>query len=449
MPDRGAREWSADAVRRTLAPPPRMGAAARGARRTTAHRSMEKRVTKALTAADVRAARARIADGIVVTPCVPALGLAGLARGRVHLKLESLQRTGSFKDRGALNRLLDLTADERRRGVVTASAGNHAQAVAYHCGRLGIPASVVMPEGTPLIKVSNTKRYGARIDFRGATLSDALVEARRLESEEGLVMVHAFDDERVIAGQGTIGLELLEQLPGATVVIVPIGGGGLISGIALALKEVKPAVRVIGVEAEAAASAVASLRAGRLVKIETSETIADGIAVKQIGERTLPLIRRLVDDVVTAGEEQIASAVHVLLERQKLVAEGAGAAPLAALLSGAIPVEDADIVVVVLSGGNIDVNILERVIGRGLVDDGRLARLRVTVRDRPGELARLTDRVARAGANVLEIGHRRAFADIRVGDVGIVMHLETRGRDHVREIVRLLEAEGLTVEEEV
>jgi threonine dehydratase len=398
---------------------------------------------------DIRAAAERLDGQVIRTPLVPAARMSEVLGCELYLKLENLQRTGSFKDRGALNRLLDLTPDERRRGVVTASAGNHAQAVAYHCGRLGIPASVVMPEGTPLIKVSNTKRYGARIDFRGATLSDALVEARRLESEEGLVMVHAFDDERVIAGQGTIGLELLEQLPDATVVIVPIGGGGLISGIALALKEAKPAVRVIGVEADAAASAVASLRAGRLVKIETSETIADGIAVKRIGERTFPLIRRLVDDVVTAGEEQIASAVHVLLERQKLVAEGAGAAPLAALLSGAVPVEDDDVVVAVLSGGNIDVNILERVIGRGLVDDGRLARLRVTVRDRPGELARLTDRVARAGANVLEIGHRRAFADIRVGDVGIVMHLETRGRDHVREIVRLLEAEGLTVEEEV
>jgi threonine dehydratase len=401
-----------------------------------------------VTAADVRSARERITAGVVMTPCPPALGLAGLVPGRVHLKLESLQRTGSFKDRGALNRLLDLTPEERRRGVVTASAGNHAQAVAYHCGRLGIPASVVMPEPTPLIKVANTRRYGARISFRGATLSDALVEAKRLESEEGFVMVHAFDDERVIGGQGTIGLELLEQVPDATAVVVPIGGGGLISGIALAMKESKPALRIVGVEAEAAASALASRREGRIVKIETSETIADGIATKQVGERTFPLIQRLVDDIVTVGEEQIASAVHLLLERQKLVAEGAGAVPLAALVSGKAGVAEHDVAVLVLSGGNVDVNIIDRIIGRGLVADGRIARLMVKVRDRPGELARLADLVATAGANVLEIGHRRAFADIRVGDVEIVMHLETRGREHVEEIVRLLEADGLTVEED-
>ncbi|MGH7552985.1 MAG: threonine ammonia-lyase [Longimicrobiales bacterium] len=401
-----------------------------------------------VTAADVRSARERITAGVVTTPCPLALGLAGLVPGRVHLKLESLQRTGSFKDRGALNRLLDLTPDERARGVVTASAGNHAQAVAYHCGRLGIPASVVMPEPTPLIKVANTRRYGARISFRGATLSDALVEAKRLESEKGFVMVHAFDDERVISGQGTIGLELLEQVPDATTVVVPIGGGGLISGIALAMKEARPALRIIGVEAEVAASALASRRAGRIVKIETSETIADGIATKQIGERTFPLIQRLVDDIVTVGEEQIASAVHLLLERQKLVAEGAGATPLAALLCGKAAVAEDDVAVLVLSGGNIDVNIIDRIIGRGLVADGRIARLMVKVRDRPGQLAMLADLVATAGANVLEIGHRRAFADIRVGDVEIVMHLETRGREHVEEIVRMLEADGLTVEED-
>jgi threonine dehydratase len=406
-------------------------------------------VTPALSAEDVRKARERIADGITTTPCVPALGLAGLLPGLPYLKLENLQRTGSFKDRGALNRLLALTPAERERGVVTASAGNHAQAVAYHCGRLGIPAAVVMPETTPLIKVANTRRYGASISFRGATLSDAQAEARRLESEERRVMVHAYDDERVIAGQGTIGLELLEQVPAVTHVVVPIGGGGLICGIALAMKDALPALRVIGVEAAAAASALASRNAGRVVRIETSETIADGIAVKQIGERTFPLMQRLVDDIVAVTEEELAAAVHLLLERQKLVAEGAGAAPLAAVLAGKVAIAEDDVVVLVLSGGNIDVNMIDRIINRGLVGDGRLARLMVTVRDRPGQLARLTNLVAAAGANVLEIAHRRAFADIRVGDVGIVMHLETRGREHVVEIIRLLEAEGLDVAEDV
>ncbi len=401
-----------------------------------------------LNAENIRAARDRIRDGILETPCVPARAIEALLPGRVYLKLENLQRTGSFKDRGALNRLLDLSDAERARGVVTASAGNHAQAVAYHCGRLGIPAAVVMPEATPLIKVANARRYGAAITFRGATLSDAMVEARRIRDEEGRILVHAFDDERVIAGQGTIGLELLEQLPDLTHVVIPIGGGGLASGIAMAIKHERPAVRITGVEAEAAASALASRNAGRIVRIETSETIADGIATKQVGEHTFPLLERFVDAIVAVPEERIAAAVHVLLERQKLVAEGAGAAPLAALLAGAVPLSPDDVTVIVLSGGNIDINIVSRIIDRGLVADGRLARLLVKVRDRPGPLARLTDRVARLGANVLEIAHRRAFADISVGDVEIVMHLETRGREHVADIIRLFESEGLRVEED-
>ncbi len=395
----------------------------------------------------IRSARSRIRDGILETPCVPARAIEALLPGHIHLKLENLQRTGSFKDRGALNRLLDLSDAEMARGVVTASAGNHAQAVAYHCGRLGIPASVVMPEATPLIKVANARRYGAAITFHGATLSDAMVEARRIADDESRTLVHAFDDERVIAGQGTMGLELLEQLPELTHVVIPIGGGGLASGTALALKHVRPDIRVIGVEAEAAASALASRNAGHIVRIETHETIADGIATKQVGDHTFPLLERYVDTIVAVSEEQIAAAVHLLLERQKIVAEGAGAAPLAALLAGHVPLQDSDVTAIVISGGNIDINMISRIIDRGLVADGRLARLLVKVRDRPGQLARLTDRVARLGANVLEIAHRRAFADITVGDVEIVMHLETRGREHVEEIVRLFQDEGLEVEE--
>ncbi|MGD8279299.1 MAG: threonine ammonia-lyase, partial [Gemmatimonadota bacterium] len=341
----------------------------------------------------------------------------------------------------------DLSVEGRARGVVTASAGNHAQAVAFHSGRMGIDAVVVMPEATPLIKVSNARRFGARVVFHGATLSDAMVEALRLRDEEGRTLVHAFDDARVIAGQGTIGLELLEQVPDVSVVVVPIGGGGLISGIALAVKDVKPHVRVVGVEAEAAASALASRRERRIVRIEATETIADGIAVKQLGQETFPLIDRLVDDIVTVSEEEIARAVHALLERQKLVVEGAGAAGVAALFSGRIPLAPTDVVAAVISGGNIDVNLVARIIERGLVADGRIARLMVKVRDRPGGLARLTSRVAKLGANVLEIGHRRAFADVTVGDVEIVMHLETRGRAHVDDIIRAFEADGLTVEE--
>lgn len=398
--------------------------------------------------ADVEAARERIAASVVRTPVVPALGLRERVTGALHLKLESLQRTGSFKDRGALNRLLALSAEERSRGVVTASAGNHAQAVAYHGARLGIPVHVVMPEHTPLIKVSNTRRHGAEVSFRGSTLFDAMVEARHIEAEQGRVLIHAFDDDRVIAGQGTIALELLEDLPDLAVVVVPIGGGGLISGIATVIKARRPDVRVIGVEAAAAASALASRAAGYVVKIETADTIADGIAVKRVGDRTFPIIERYVDDIVAVTEEEIAHAVHLLLEKQKVVAEGAGAVPLAAMLSGRIPLKAGDASALVLSGGNIDVNLVERIIDRGLLMDGRLARLAVTVRDRPGNLARLTSIVAEAGANVLQVSHRRAFADISVRDVEIMLQIETRGRDHVAAIIERLEEHGMRVLEE-
>jgi threonine dehydratase len=399
------------------------------------------------TVDDVLMARERIDDGTLRTPCPRAAGLAELVPCRLHLKLESLQRTGSFKDRGALNRLLALTGEERTRGVVTASAGNHAQAVAYHCGRLGIPATVVMPEHSPLIKVSNTRRYGADVRLSGATLSDGLAEVNRLADERGLTIIHAYDDERVIAGQGTIGLELLEQVPALTVVVVPIGGGGLISGIALAIKDARPDVRIVGVEAAAAASALASRAAGRIVEIETGQTIADGIATKSVGRITFPLMARLVDDIVTVDDEQIASAVHLLLERQKVVAEGAGAVPIAALIARAVPLRRDDVAVAIVSGGNIDVTMVERIIARGLVGDGRLARLTVKVPDRPGSLARLTHIVAQVGANVLEIAHRRAFGDISVGDVEIVMHLETRGREHVDEIRAALGSAGFSAED--
>lgn len=396
----------------------------------------------------IRAARERIAGAIVRTPTIPALAVSERLGVPLHIKLESVQRTGSFKDRGALNRMLALTAEERARGVVTASAGNHAQAVAYHGRRLGVPVHVVMPEHTPLIKVMNTRRYGGEVRFHGATLSDAMVEARRLESEHGYVLVHAFDDERVIAGQGSVGLELLEQLPELSAVVVPIGGGGLISGIAIALKEQRPDIRVFGVEAAAAPSALASREAGHVVHIESSDTIADGIAVKRVGDRTFPIIQRYVDDIVAVDEVAIAHAVHVLLEQEKVLAEGAGAVPLAALLGGLLPIRPRDVAAMVLSGGNIDVNLLERIVDRGLVTDGRLARLTVTVPDRPGNLARLTNLVADAGANVLEVAHKRAFADISVRDVEITLQIETRGREHVVAIVEALEQQGFHVRED-
>jgi len=401
------------------------------------------------TLADIQLARQQIGGVVVRTPLVPALALRDRVSGPLFLKLENLQRTGSFKDRGALNRLLALTPEERARGVVTASAGNHAQAVAYHGARLGIPVQVVMPEHTPLIKIANTRRFGADVHFHGATLDEAITEARRIEREESRILVHAFDDERVIAGQGTIGLELLEQLPDLTTVIVPIGGGGLISGIAIAIKEQRPSVRIFGVEAAAAPSALASRRAGHIVKLESADTLADGIAVKRVGERTFPIIEHYVDDIVSVEEDEIAAAIHLLLEHEKVLAEGAGAVSLAALIAGKLPITANDVTAMVLSGGNIDINMVERIIARGLVSDGRLAMLAVTVPDRPGSLARLTALVAAAGANVLQLSHGRAFADISVRDVEIVMQLETRGPDHVRQIIAELERHGFGVRVEM
>jgi threonine dehydratase len=401
------------------------------------------------TLSDIRAARERVRHEIVLTPCTRSRGFEDLLPCRLHLKFENLHRTGSFKERGALNRLLHLSEEERRRGVITASAGNHAQAVALHAGRLGVPATVVMPETTPLVKVTNTRRYGAEVILHGARFSEAIAEAGRLREARDLVMIHAYDDELVIAGQGTLGLELAEQVPDAAVVVVPIGGGGVISGTAVALKSLRPQVRFVGVEVEAAPSARLSREAGRIVEVETGETLADGIAVKRLGDLTFPIIEALVEDIVLVSEEEIARAILLLLEREKTVVEGAGAAPLAALLSGRVGLEVNEAVVAVLCGGNIDVNMLSRIIDRGLVDDGRLSRLRVTARDRPGSLARLTQVVAAAGANVLEVVHQRAFADISVGDVEIVIQIETRGREHVEEILGTLQAAGTRVSEAI
>ena len=405
-------------------------------------------MTPSLTLSDVLEARERLGDQVVLTPCTKSMAFGDLLACSLWLKFETRQRTGSFKDRGALNKLLLLSDEERLQGIVTASAGNHAQAVAHHASRLGIPATVVMPIGTPLVKSANTSGFGARVILHGDTVSESLAEALRLVEQDGFTMVHPFDDRDVIAGQGTIGLELVEQVPDLTHVVVPLGGGGLISGIAIAAKASNPSLRIVGVEAAAAPAAYRSREMGKVTRIESTETIADGIAVQRIGDLTFPLIEEYVDDIVIVEEEEIASAVLMLLERERTVVEGAGATPLAALVSGRISLGDDDVVAAVLGGGNIDVNMIARIIERGLVVDGRMARLMVTVRDRPGSLAELTKVVGDLGANVLEIRHRRAFADLTVGDVEVVMHLETRGREHVLEIISALEAFGHSVGED-
>ncbi|MHB8416886.1 MAG: threonine ammonia-lyase [Myxococcales bacterium] len=397
--------------------------------------------------ADVERARERLRGELVLTPCRKTIWLSKLAGCDVFLKLESLQATGSFKERGALNRLLLLDPAERARGVISASAGNHAQGVAYHAGRLGISATICMPEGTPLVKAASTRAYGARVVLHGANYDEAYEEARRLQEQEGCVFVHPFDDDAVIAGQGTIGLELLEQLPDLDQVFVAVGGGGLIGGMALALKEKKPQVRVVGVEPRAIPSMQASLAAGQRVTVDAASTIADGIACRTVGERTLPLARRYVDDMITVGEEEIASALLLLLEREKTVAEGAGAAPLAGLLQQRAATAGKR-VVLVLSGGNIDVNLIARVIERGLVKAGRLVRLVIKISDRPGSLARLTAAIAEQRANVIEIFHNRTSSRSALGEALVEVTLETRGPDHIEELRRFLSERGYEVERE-
>jgi threonine dehydratase len=397
---------------------------------------------------DIVQARQRIDGQLIVTPCTPSQGFGELFGGHAWFKFENLQRTGSFKERGALNRMLALSEDERRRGVVCASAGNHAQGVAYHARRLGIPATIVMPERTPLVKVTNTRGYGATVVLHGSVYDEAMQRALELRDAQGLTLIHPFDDERVMAGQGTIGLELLEQCPEMEVVVVSVGGGGLIGGIACAIKAQRPEVRVIGVEAAALPAAHHALEAGQVVTIDPGQTIADGIAVRRIGDHTFQAMREWVDEVVLVPEDEIADAVLLLLEKEKTVAEAASAATVAAVVNGRVGDVKGRNVVMVLSGGNIDVGVLSRIIDRGLRKDGRVADLRVVADDRPGALARLTTAIAEQGANVLQLNQRRSIGGLWLTEAEVDLTLETRGREHVVELVKHLRGLGYRVVQE-
>ena len=391
---------------------------------------------------DILAARRRIAGAIAPTPCQPSGSFSRICGSDVWFKFENLLTTGSFKERGALNKLLSLTPEERARGVIAASAGNHAQGVAFHAGRLGIAATIVMPEATPLIKVAATRSFGARVVLHGGSFDEAFEEMQRLRAAEGLTPVHPFDDDAVIAGQGTCGLEIVEQVPDVDAVVVAIGGGGLIGGVSLAVKSMKPGVKVIGVEAASFAKMRAAVDAGCPVTIPAGRTIADGISVRRAGERTFPLVRANVDELVQVDDEELANAILLLLEREKTVCEAAGAAAVAALVQKKVPSLLGKKVVAVLSGGNIDVNMLARIIERGLAKDGRLVRLSVTLTDRPGALAKLTAIVAACKANVLEIFHDRAFSKGNLGDTEVQLTLETRGHDHVGDLIAELAKSG-------
>jgi threonine dehydratase len=391
--------------------------------------------------ADVLAARERLHGSIYYSPCPHSQMLSALTGQQVYLKLENLQMTGSFKERGALNRIALLTPEQAGRGVIAASAGNHAQGVAYHATKRGIRAVIVMPLTTPLVKVTATRDFGAEVVLHGANYDEAFAEAMRQCADQGLTFIHPFDDPDVMAGQGTIGLELLEQVPQLQAVVVPIGGGGLIGGIACAIKESRPEIRIVGVQTSRLPSMAAAVEAHHPVTIEPATTIADGIAVRRAGVLTLPLVERYVDEIVTVEEDEIASAILMLLEREKTLAEGAGATALAALLQHRTSLKGAHTAVLVC-GGNIDVTLLSRIIERGLVQDGRMIRLRIHLLDKPGALHDLTRLIASHRANIVDTLHNRAYYGVNLGDTVIDITMETRGPEQVAELLQGLTAEG-------
>ena len=362
----------------------------------------------------------------------------------IYLKLENLQKTGSFKIRGAYNCISHIAEKDRKRGVVTASAGNHAQSVAYACLSFGIKATVVMPQGTPLTKVRSCKSFEAETIFYGRTYDEAYEKALEICREKKQIFVHAFDDYNVIAGQGTIGLEILDQPEDIDIIVVPIGGGGLISGISIAIKERKPSIKIIGVEAAEAASAFLSRKERKIVHLPMVKTIADGIAVKSVGVKTFQIIEKYVDDIVIVNEEEIAEAILMFMEQGKLTVEGAGAAPLAALLGEKINFKSKK-VVLIISGGNIDVNMVARIIERGLLRAGRFTRIVIDIDDIPGALAEIAGIVGQAEANILHIVHERAVSNIPFGKTRVKLDLETRGYDHIKELIDRLKSNNFNV----
>ncbi len=398
---------------------------------------------------DIQEARKLLQGIIIPTPILSDEKLSNEIGANAFMKAECLQRSGSFKMRGAYNKISRLTSDEKKRGVVTASAGNHAQGVALAARLNNIKATIVLPEFAPLTKIIATKAQGAEVILHGSTFDEAVAYSRQLQEENSYTYVHAFDDYSIIAGQGTIGWEIVDDLPETTLVVVPIGGGGIISGIAIAVKNLLPNVRVVGVQAANCSSIAPSIKEGKpLEPLLYQPTIADGIAVKRPGEKTLPIIEQYVDEVVTVTEEEIARGIFHCIQNNHLVVEGAGAAGVAALLAKKIKVKPDDTVCTVLCGGNIDANLLTRVLEQVLVRQGRYIMLKLLVPDRPGMLAKLLNHTAESGANVIEVYHRRAMWLAPLGSVGIEMLLEVRDEPHGREVIKHLSAVGYHAERE-
>jgi len=379
---------------------------------------------------------------VVVTPCPESIPLSEITGARIFCKLDNLQRTGSFKERGARNALLRLSPAQKKRGVIAASAGNHALGLAYHGKLLGIPVTVVMPDYAPLIKVSTCRRIGAKVLIRGRDFAEARAQADALVAQEGLTYIHGFDAPDIIAGQGTLGLEVLDQVKDLDAIVCPVGGGGLIAGVSLAVKSVRPRVKVIGVESTATGNFTAALRAGKPVNVARRPTLADGLATLTVGANAFALARNHVDRVVRVTEDWIALAILRMVELEKSVVEGAAATPLAAMMAGLLPELSGKKVALVVCGGNIDPAILSRVIEKGLVHDGRMTRFTVVISDRPGGLAALSRVIAESGASFKDIEHDRAFSGPDISAVNAVCTVETRDHDHIRELHRALRKNG-------
>lgn len=398
-----------------------------------------------ITLADIQEAKQELQKYIPPSPLLFNSWLSEALGCEIYLKLENMQPIGSFKIRGATYKISRLSAQQRRKGVIAASAGNHAQGVAWGSRKLGVSALIVMPKSAPLTKVQNTRSLGAEVILEGETYDEAYAAALKIARKTGRIFVHAFEDADVIAGQGTIGLELLEQLPDADAVIGSIGGGGLMSGVSLVIKELLPQMQVIGCQASGAAAMTDSLKRGRPHSGSRVETFADGIAVGRVSEETYRLLKPRVDSLVTADDEEIANAILTLLEKAKVVAEGAGAVPLAALQKMHKKFRRKKVILIV-SGGNIDVNVLSRIIDRGLIRAGRRVRVNVLLSDRPGSLARLTDLIAKQGANILQAIHDRSEPSTTIDQTDVALTLETRGPDHSKALIEALEKSVLRVD---
>lgn len=394
-----------------------------------------------ITIKDIMRARQKMQDVITLTPLDHSRTFSNMANNEVYFKMENFQKTGSFKVRGSYNKIHSLKKEELEKGVIAASAGNHAQGVAYASSMLGIPCTIIMPTGAPLSKIEATKGYGANVKLQGDLFDDALAHALSLKKETGAAFIHPFDDEEVIAGQGTIGLEILEQLPETEAIVCPVGGGGLIAGLAAAVKELHPSIQIFGVEAKACPSMGKSLLEKKTITVESEPTMADGIAVKKPGDLTFELVQKYVDGMFEVDEKEIAQTMLLLLERSKMLVEGSGAVSLASVLSDRFPVKNKK-TVAIISGGNVDISFISRIIERGMVEAGRFMHFETIIKDKPGNLEKITQFIAEQKGNILDISLSHIGDKIYPNYAQLSLSIETRNREHIQEILHALHRKG-------